>query len=282
MIVTTAYQNLVLSLSPIYGEREAQNIAFLVFEDVFNIKNISEKILSEENILLLNNITERLLKHEPVQYVIGEADFWGLKFKVNQNVLIPRSETEELVDWIIKTCKSSFYENINIIDIGTGSGCIPITLKRKMPQYEIFGLDVSLGALEVAKENALRNQCDVTFLEGDVLSNTFLAEAKTKYQIIVSNPPYIPHREAALMYQNVLAHEPHLALFVEDDDALIFYSRIADFAQLNLAPSGFLFFECNEYNATEVVQLLENKHFINIVLSKDLSGKDRMIKAQYQ
>jgi release factor glutamine methyltransferase len=282
MTVATAFQNLVLSLSPIYGEREAQNITSIVLEDVFQIKNIDEKILSEENILLLNKINERLLTQEPVQYVIGEADFWGLKFKVNPNVLIPRSETEELVDSIIKTCKSNFYADIKIIDIGTGSGCIPITLKKKMPQHDIFGLDVSQGALEVARENAQRNQCEVEFLEGDVLSKDFLAEAKEKYHIIVSNPPYIPHQEAALMHQNVLAYEPHLALFVEDDDALIFYRRIADFAQLNLAPSGFLFFECNEYNAKKVVQLLENKHFIHIILSKDLSGKDRMIKAQYQ
>jgi release factor glutamine methyltransferase len=282
MEAKTAFEDLHTALSPIYGEREAQNIASIVLEDVFFTNNIGKKILSEENILLLNEIKTRLLSHEPVQYVIGEADFWGLKFRVNSNVLIPRSETEELVDWIVKTCKSMFYENIKIIDIGTGSGCIPITLKKKMPQHELFGLDVSKVALEVAKENAQRNQCEVEFMEGDVLANAFLAEAKQKYHVIVSNPPYIPHEEAALMHQNVLAYEPHLALFVDDNDALVFYDRIADFAKLNLAPSGFLFFECNEYNATKVIQLLENKHFIHIVLSKDLSGKDRMIKAQYQ
>ncbi len=273
----TSYHTFLAQLSTIYAEPEAKSLARIVFEDVFQIKEVKKedpRIFLEENKEKLHQIAMRLLHHEPLQYILGEADFYGLKFNVTPDVLIPRAETEELVYWIIQKMRN--FGPISILDIGTGSGCIPITLKTKMPTASIEAVDISEGALSIATENAARNQVEVTFRQLDILDKNAWAKLP-QYSVIVSNPPYIPQHEKALMAANVLDFEPHLALFVENDDALIFYETIADFALGHLLPTGYLFFECNEFNAQQVVQLLENKGFKEVALQKDMSGRDRMV-----
>ncbi|MEY4904514.1 MAG: hypothetical protein RLZZ292_2329 [Bacteroidota bacterium] len=272
-----SYTNFITQLSNIYAEAEAKSLARIVFEDVFQEKEIKKqdnRVFSDENQATLQQITTRLLQHEPLQYILGEADFYGLKFKVTPDVLIPRAETEELVYWIIQKMRNQ--NVVHILDIGTGSGCIPITLKKKMPYAEVTAVDISEGALAIATENATRNQVDVAFQQLDILDKKAWINM-SHYTVIVSNPPYIPQHEKALMSANVLDFEPHLALFVENDDALIFYETIADFALQHLVRNGYLFFECNEFNAQQVIQLLENKDFTEVTLQKDMSGRDRMV-----
>ncbi len=281
MTINTAYTTLLHSLSSIYDENEAANIAQFVIEDVFFEKIISKKILSEENILLFENKKKRLLSHEPWQYVVGKGDFYGLKFEVNSSVLIPRAETEELVYWILETIKKEKIASPSLLDIGTGSGCIPITCQSKNNSISAFGMDVSEGALIVANQNNQSLNTKVIFLKDDILNAQSIDNeiiANIEFDVIVSNPPYIPHLEKAVMGKNVLDFEPHLALFVENDDALIFYEKIAFFVQKKLKKGGFLFYECNEFNAKDVVQMLKNQGFKDIILQKDMSGKERMIR----
>jgi len=224
----------------------------------------------------LDAITERLKKNEPVQYVLGESWFAGIKFKVNKNVLIPRPETEELVDWIVKENQKSKGKSQNIIDIGTGSGCIPIIIKKKLPEADVSAIDVCSEALFTATENAIELNAEVDFLLLD-----FLDEEKWKelgqYDIIVSNPPYIKQSEINTMHERVKEFEPHLALFVPDEDALLFYKKLSDFSINHLKPGGSLFVEINEALGEQVVNLFRG--FANIELRKDMQGKDRMIKA---
>jgi release factor glutamine methyltransferase len=307
MTIREAKSDFIKTLTPPYGEGEARAMSRYVFEDYFGSKNDADTFL-DFLIEDFEKIKQRLLDGEPVQYVVGFAWFYGLKFKVNSNVLIPRPETEELVEWILETIsqmpKPQTYnpKPISILDIGTGSGCIPITLKVKNPELQISAVDISEGALITASRNAYRMNADVEFKRIDILNENDWTQLPD-YQIIVSNPPYIPTREKALMENNVLDHEPHLALFVDDDNALIFYEKIADFALKHLyhfgsrisdfgieSPKsqipnpkyteGALFFECNEYNAQEVVAMLKEKGFNDVELRKDMSGKDRMIRAQ--
>jgi release factor glutamine methyltransferase len=250
-------------------------------EDVFFEKILSKNILSEENILLFEKIKKRLLSYEPWQYVVGKGDFYGLKFKVNSSVLIPRAETEELVHWILEAIKKEKISSATLLDIGTGSGCIPITCKHKNKTITAFGMDISEDALSVAKQNAASLNTDVSFFQDNILNTQSIDNEWIKdiqFDIIVSNPPYIPFSEKSVMHKNVLDFEPHLALFVENDDALIFYEKIAFFAQKKLKKGGFLFYECNEFNAKEVVQVLENQGFAEVILQKDMSGKERMIR----
>jgi release factor glutamine methyltransferase len=222
---------------------------------------------------LLDDYAEQLLKHTPIQYVLHKAWFAGMPLYVDNNVLIPRPETEELVHWIANLDKP-----LKILDIGTGSGCIPIALKAKHPEWQVHALDVSAGALEVAKRNAIGQRTEVEFHLADMLDREAW-KLLPMFDIIVSNPPYIRKSEAASMNANVLAFEPHTALFVPDDDALLFYKTIADFAIEHLHPDGLLFFEINEALGTGVCNLLSAKRFKNIELRKDLQGKDRMVKA---
>ena len=282
MTIREAKSDFIKTLTPQYGEGEARAMSRYVFEDYFGSKN-DEETFHDFLIEDFEKIKQRLLDGEPVQYVVGFAWFYGLKFKVNPNVLIPRPETEELVEWILETAKSysSFnihYIPLKILDIGTGSGCIPITLKVKNPAWAVSTVDISEGALITASRNALRLNADVDFKRIDILNENDWTQL-TDFHIIVSNPPYIPTKEKALMENNVLDFEPHLALFVDNDDALIFYEKIADFALLHLHTEGSLFFECNEYNANDVVDMLKVKGFINVELRQDMSGKDRMIRA---
>jgi len=233
----------------------------------------------EAEYLSFLEILEELKTGKPIQYVLGETVFYGLKFKVSPAVLIPRPETEELVEWVIQEAGSSdgmagrSVQQMRILDIGTGSGCIAVSLKKQLPKAEVSALDVSESAIQIASANAFINQVVVHFIEADIREYSTTG----KFDIIVSNPPYITQKEKEEMQQNVLDHEPHLALFVTNEDPLVFYKAIADFALSNLAPEGKLFFEINEYLGQEMIAMLQDKSFKNIVLRKDMQGKDRMI-----
>ena len=281
MTIKEAKLDLLNTLTPQFGEGEAYAMSRYIFEDYFTSKNDSDTFhdfLIED----FEKIKTRLLAGEPVQYVVGFAWFYGLKFKVNPTVLIPRPETEELVEWVLETVKNSSFiihhSPLKLLDIGTGSGCIPITLKIKNPSLNVSAVDISEGALITASRNAYRMNADVEFKRIDILNESEWSQL-VDFHIIVSNPPYIPNVEKALMADNVLSYEPHLALFVEDEKPLIFYEKIADFAKKHLLTEGSLFFECNEFNAAEVVEMLKEKGFKTVELRRDMSGKDRMIRA---
>ena len=209
---------------------------------------------------------------EPIQYILGETEFYGLPFKVTPATLIPRPETEELVDWIIANCNKN---PKTLLDIGTGSGCIAIALAKNLPAVKVSAMDISEEALKVASENAIYNKVTVNFSKKDILGTSTLPQ---KYDVIISNPPYVRNSEKEMMQKNVLDFEPASALFVEDDNPLLFYSKIAKLAKNYLNPNGFLFFEINEYLSKEVIQLLERESFSEIELKQDFFGKDRMIK----
>lgn len=266
-------------LSAIYDEREARTITQLVLEEVLGLNPL--KISMDRYRLLttyqqdrLADILKRLLTYEPINYILGEADFFGLKFKVDSNVLIPRPETEEMVELILK--ESSIESDLRIIDLGTGSGCIPIALASKLPNATIEGIDISEGALQVAKSNNQLNKLNVNFYRLDILSDTLPINT---YDIIVSNPPYITPAEGPELLPNVMRFEPHLALFSYDEDGLIFYRRIAQLALKALNPGGKLYFEINAANGDAVIGLLKQAGFKQIELKKDLSGRDRMTRA---
>lgn len=280
--IAASFQAFVQNLSQIYDAGEARSIARIVFEDALRIKNTDSFVqLTPTQNDILNNVQRRLLRHEPVQYILGQADFYGLKFKVTPAVLIPRQETEELVAWILETIYTTFdRKDMQVLDIGTGSGCIPITLKKKLPALGVSALDISPEALTVARENAALNHVQINLSQGNILNRSSW-KILENFDIIISNPPYIPLRETKLMPKHVTEFEPGLALFVGDENPLVFYNAIADFAKSHLIAGGFLFFECNEFNAQEVVEMLENKGFKNIILQKDINGHDRMIRANH-
>lgn len=221
-------------------------------------------------------VLQRLEKGEPIQHIIGETEFYGLKFKVNPSVLIPRPETEELVQLVTNNVLDKNGE-INILDVGTGSGCIAISLKANISNANVYATDIALDSLETATKNAELNNVRVSFVQHDILAEQNLNNIKL--DVIVSNPPYIKEDEKEAMHINVMAHEPHRALFVSNENPLIFYKAIADFALQNLEENGQLFFEINEYLGKETLEMIKSKGFKNCVLLKDLQGKDRMIKA---
>ena len=265
-------------LISMYDEEELNSIFYLILENVNHLKRIDLALninlkFTQSEILIWNEIIEKLKLEIPIQYILGSTSFYGLNFMVNNNVLIPRSETEELVDWIIKTSKN--YRFINVLDIGTGSGCIAISLAKNIENSNIFALDVSKEALIIAKKNAEINNVTVNFIQNDILQTV---EIDQKFDVIVSNPPYVRNLEKHEIKKNVLDNEPHLALFVTDNDALIFYRKIAEFALNNLVRNGFLFFEINQYLGKETEELLQNIGFKNIELRKDMYGNDRMIR----
>jgi release factor glutamine methyltransferase len=220
---------------------------------------------------------QEMSENKPLQYVLAQTEFYGFAFKVNTHVLIPRPETEELVQWIVQENKTT--QPLSILDMGTGSGCIAITLAKKLAQAQIYALDISTEALEMAQINAAIHQAKICFLQGDILSfpdlNFLLPE---KLDVIVSNPPYIPQAEKKLMRKNVLDYEPHLALFVEDTKPLIFYEKIAAFAHSFLNPKGKLYVEINEQFGQEVEALMQKQGFQNIEIKQDLAGKDRFVR----
>ena len=269
------------ALSSLYDKEEADSFFYLVLEKLHQLKRVDlvlqpELHFTDKEILVWNTILEKLKLEIPIQYILGSTDFYGLEFKVNENVLIPRPETEELVDWIVLNHKKSEISNqLKIVDIGTGSGCIAISLAKNIANTVVFALDVSEKALATAKINAHKNATAVTFIQEDILKTNDL---KIAFDIIVSNPPYVRNLEKAEIKKNVLENEPHLALFVDDNDALLFYRKIAELAQTNLAPNGALYFEINQYLGKETVALLEKMSFKNIELRKDIYGNDRMIR----
>lgn len=268
------------SLIDLYDEDEAQSIFFITIDSLLNYNRSAflvnkQRLVTDAEFAAFENVISSLKSGKPIQYILGEAYFYGLKFKVNQAVLIPRPETEELVEWILDEIDNSL--EINILDIGTGSGCIAIALKRNQPLANVYALDIAIDTIATAKENALLNNAEIFFITDDILNPK--TSFDKKIDIIVSNPPYIKEDEKQAMHQNVLANEPHRALFVTNENPLIFYNAIAEFAMENLADHGLLFFEINEYLGKETVSLLEHKGFNNIELRKDMQGKDRMVKA---
>lgn len=278
------------SLKNIQDEQEIESFFFILTEYLHNLKRVAVALnpnfeLSEAEVAKWNAILADLQQEKPIQYITGEAWFYGLRFEVNENTLIPRPETEELVDLILNSPITQNLTPITILDIGTGSGCIPISLKANLPQANVSAIDVSENALEVAKRNAASNQVDIHFIQTNILEVEDLSQLGTSnfqlpasIDIIVSNPPYVRNLEKEEIKKNVLNYEPHLALFVEDNDALLFYRKIAQLALKNLSSNGLLFFEINQYLGKETVELLENLGFKNIELKKDIYGNDRMIK----
>lgn len=268
-------------LTSMYGEGEAESFFYLILEEKQKLKRIDlalqpDLVFSENEIAVWNSILDQLKLEIPIQYLLGKTSFYGLDFEVNENVLIPRPETEELVDWIIsnnQAIKKS--DNIKILDIGTGSGCIAISLAKNLPNAQVFAIDVSENALATAQKNAILNEVNVTFIQQNILETLDLGQ---KFDIIVSNPPYVRNLEKEEIKKNVLDHEPHLALFVEDNNALIFYKKITELAQNNLSISGQLYFEINQYLGKEMVDLLQKTGFKNVELRKDIYGNDRMTK----
>jgi len=282
-------------LDQIYGKDEVASFFYLGIEHHLNVARIQlqlepEFTLSKTEADFLFEILEGLKQQKPIQYLLGETEFYGLQFKVNNNVLIPRPETEELVDWIIKDAKSKIQnsEAIKILDIGTGSGCIAISLAKHLPEAQVFAVDISESALEIATENAEKNNVNIQFIKGDALNlanEDFFPSGKDVSQrqkglfdIIVSNPPYVRELEKQEIKPNVLDNEPHLALFVENDNPLIFYKAITDFAVDKLKSNGSLYFEINQYLGQETKQLLVDAEFKAVELREDLNGNDRMLK----
>lgn len=240
-----------------------------------SVKAFPEKELSAKQSEKLTNTLARLKTGEPLQYILGYTEFYGLKFLVNSSVLIPRPETEELVEWILQSAQL----DTTILDIGTGSGCIAISLKKNLPGAQVSAMDISTKALETAKTNAKLNNTEVNFIKTDILQSAN-SMASMPYNIIVSNPPYVTLLDKERMHSNVTDFEPHTALFVPENDPLLFYRVIAEYALNNLTANGLLFFEINESYGQETVDLLSEKGLINIQLRKDMSGRDRMICAQ--
>ncbi|KDN54960.1 peptide chain release factor N(5)-glutamine methyltransferase [Flavobacterium seoulense] len=272
----------IQTLSAIYDEGEAESFFYLILEEKKQLRRIDlalqpDLVFSEEEIEVWNTILEQLKLEIPVQYLLGKTHFYGLEFEVNENVLIPRPETEELVDWIIESQQSEVSnQKLRILDIGTGSGCIAISLAKNLPNATVFAIDVSEKALATAKKNAKNNQVKVNFIHKNILETIDLEQ---EFDIIVSNPPYVRNLEKQEIKKNVLDNEPHLALFVEDNNALVFYRKIAELAQENLSSNGQLFFEINQYLGKEMIVLLEKMNFKNIELRKDIYGNDRMTRA---
>ena len=265
-------------LESIYDASEVESFFYIILENKNKLKRIDLALnvdleFSENEIELWNDILDKLKKEIPIQYILGTTHFYDLEFEVNPNVLIPRPETEELIDWIIK--ENSANTNLKILDIGTGSGCIAISLAKNMKNAKVSALDVSIKALATAQKNAVKNNVNINFIHKNILETNDLNQ---EFDIIVSNPPYVRNLEKHEIHKNVLNNEPHLALFVEDDDALIFYKKIAELAQVNLAQNGQLFFEINQYLGYETKNLLEKMNFKNIELRQDIYGNDRMIK----
>ena len=233
--------------------------------------------LSVEQLKLMKTAEERLHTNEPIQYIIGETEFYGYPFEVTDAVLIPRPETEELVEWITKDLQEQIFTNLSILDIGTGSGCIAISLAKNLPNAKISAIDVSEKAIELAQRNAEKNAVSVNFLERDILNTSVLPH---KYTVIVSNPPYVRNLEKAEILSNVLDHEPGLALFVDDSDPLVFYRKISELAYSFLEEEGILYFEINQYLGEETINLIKNIGFTTVELRDDFAGKPRMIKAK--
>ena len=273
--------NFTTVLQGVYDKEEVHCFFYILCDfflqySRFEVSMSQDTVVSETNIARFEKVLLRLKTQEPIQYILGTTEFYGLTFKVNKHTLIPRPETEELVDWVL----SNLHDQdsvLDIIDIGTGSGCIAISLAKNIPTAIVSGLDVSEKALEIAKENAVKNQVLVSFCQKDILRTTSLEK---KYDVIVSNPPYVRQLEKKEMNPNVLDYEPGLALFVPNEDPLLFYRKIAQLALVSLQTRGWLYFEINEYLSKEMDVLLKDIGFANIEIKKDFREVPRMIKCQ--
>jgi release factor glutamine methyltransferase len=296
MKIAAAERYIRQQLSDIYDERESGNIANMVIEHITGYTRLDRITKKEDELTtdqtdILQQYIQRLLQHEPVQYVLQEAWFYGMKLYVNHNVLIPRPETEELVQWIIDDIKASGKDvfvrrkneadettQLKILDVGSGSGCIALALKKAMPKADIWGCDISDEALTIARRNGADLDIRVDFVAMNFLDTAQQLQLPI-VDVIVSNPPYIPLKDKAQMQQNVVAHEPHTALFVPDNDALLFYRAIIEFAKKRLYETGSIYAEIHEDLSEAVVQLFSEAGFQNVQLKKDMQGKDRMVKA---
>ncbi|MDH7448257.1 peptide chain release factor N(5)-glutamine methyltransferase [Aquimarina sp. 2201CG14-23] len=270
------------SLSGWYEPEEVLSFFYILSEKFLGLRRVDialalNKIVTDAELSNFANAKKRLELQDPIQYITGDTEFYGLSFTVNQNVLIPRPETEELVDWIVKDCQANEKcDQLRILDIGTGSGCIAVALAKNLPNAIVYALDVSEEALNVAKANAKYNLVDIKFMISDILSLNALNE---KFDIIVSNPPYVRELEKKEIKPNVLENEPHLALFVSDQDPLIFYRKITNLANVSLHAKGRLYFEINQYLGAETKEMIREHGFKSIDLRKDLYNNDRMIRA---
>ncbi len=278
------------ALDGLYGAQETEAVTLLVLSEITELSRAKIKAFPEDDtppgaLEKLDGILGDLKTGKPVQYILGSTEFYGLPFLVNPAVLIPRPETEELVEWVLASVGSlqlavcSEKPILRILDIGTGSGCIAISLKKNLPHAEVTGLDISTEALQTAKQNAVINDVDVNFVQQDILKSEI---EHLKSEIIISIPPYVTQQDKTLMHANVTEFEPNSALFVPEENPLLFYDAIANFAKHNLVSGGLLFFEINEAFGKETAELLENKGFTGIELRKDMSGRDRMIKAIFR
>lgn len=266
-------------LSAVYDAQETEAITLMVLTELLNTSKAAIKAFGDRELTLtqqeeLNNILSQLKTGKPLQYALGYAEFYGLKFLVNPATLIPRPETEELVQWVLDSATGKEA----ILDIGTGTGCIAISIKKNLPDAQVSAIDISIDALNMAKENARLNEVGINFIEADILHLKSEIDIP-KSEIIISNPPYVTLEDKKLMHRNVTDFEPHTALFVPEDDPLLFYRAIADIALTNLKQNGLLFFEINEGLGKETAALLTSKGFKDVEVRKDLSGKDRMIRA---
>jgi release factor glutamine methyltransferase len=280
----------IRELKDIYTEEEIQRLLQWSLEKILNTSSSylaahADLRVSESDLVKLEQICYELKTHKPIQYILGETEFFGLTFRVNKHVLIPRPETEELVEHAVKALQQQSKKNYRILDLGTGSGCIAIALKKQLPSANVFAADVSPGALELANTNAKLNNLDVTFLEADMLDK-YVAAAIRKvagtepFDLIISNPPYILHEEEPGLHKRVKNFEPSLALFVEGNDPLLFYRRIADIAADLLASDGTTWLECHASYASSVGQMLRDTRLFSARLHKDLSGNERFVSAQ--
>ena len=284
MTIKKYRQYFINSLEDLYSIEELQSIFYLLAEKLLHLSRIDialqldDRLTSDEEINF-NQAIDRLKIYEPVQYILGETEFFGYPFLVNKQVLIPRPETEELVSWIIEDVDK---KETTILDIGTGSGCIAISLAKKLNNAVVSAIDISNKAIEVAKKNALINNVNVEYSSVDVLNfeDKLVLQDKwiSKFDIIVSNPPYVRMQEKKLMQLNVIDHEPDIALFVEDDDPLLFYRRISELSRQYLKHNGTLYLEINEYLGVEMEKMLNEAGFKHVELKKDMFGKNRMIK----
>lgn len=280
MILETYRTHFKQALVALHPQEEVDAITAIALQFVLKKSRVEVALsrkqeLSPSQKTALDTILERLLKEEPIQYITGSTQFYGLELKVNPDTLIPRPETEELVDWILKEAVVS-KTDARLLDIGTGSGCIAIAIAKNATRVAVSAIDISEKAIETARDNAQVNQVVVHFVHKDILAVNTLPDT---YDIIVSNPPYVRALEKAEIKKNVLQYEPHTALFVADTNPLLFYRKITALALQYLKPKGVLFFEINEYLGEETVALVKEMGFHEVVLRKDMFGKDRMLKA---
>jgi len=275
--INTRFKN---TLKNLYSKAETQQILFILFEKTLGLSRLN--ILTNPNLIIdakkikkLETSILRLLENEPIQYILGETEFFDLAFNVNKAVLIPRQETEELVHWIVT---DNTNKGNKVLDIGTGSGCIAVSLAKNLDSSEVYAIDISAEALKTASINAKQNKVSVNFIKADILK-TDLSYLPNEIDILVSNPPYVTHSEKTLMQPNVLNYEPDLALFVSDNDPLIYYKKLAELGQKILNKNGRIYFEINEAFGNQIKEMLLFKNYREIEIKQDLNGKDRMAKA---